>query len=407
MTMAGNKFEPRRLKLARSFHRMTLDELGSRVCASKQYVNQVERGLKVPADDLVAAIADVLDVRPEFFFRSPPADISTENSNFRRLRSTRVRDSEQLIAYGVVLDDLLSFIEQFLELPKANFPSFAATVPADIEDVAERARIHWGLTSDHPIESTIRVAENAGAVVVKFPAVAREIDALSINRPRPLIIRSSEKEKPTRLRFDIAHEIGHLLLHTGPTVLDADATLRREAEADRFASAFLLPRKPFERTFPRARRLDWQCIFALKRQWNVSAQAILRRAYDLTLIDAAQYRTGCIFISKQGYRKSEPFEPEEIEMPELLSTALRAMYDHLGMNVQEVSSRLGVQPVILGKLLGLPLPDLRTADPATVIDLSARMGWPQAEWMRERLVDRESRDEDPEPVILSDHPELK
>jgi Zn-dependent peptidase ImmA (M78 family) len=87
----------------------------------------------------------------------------------------------------------------------------------------------------------VRVAENAGAVVVKFPAIAREIDALSINRPRPLIVRTSEKEKPTRLRFDIAHEIAHLVMHHGPTPLEHDADARREAEADRFASAFLRP----------------------------------------------------------------------------------------------------------------------------------------------------------------------
>ena len=400
MTTASQKFEPRRLKLARSFHGLTLEEVGARVSASKQHINLVELGSKAPTEGLLDALAAALFVAPAFFFRPPPADISVANSNFRRLRSTRVRDSEQVIAHGVVLDDLLSFVEQFLELPKPNFPSFPAMHSPDIELAAEHTRIHWGLGSDLPIESTVRVAENAGAVVVKFPAVAREIDALSINRPRPLIVRTSEKEKPTRLRFDIAHEIAHLVMHRDPSPINEGAGLRREADADRFASAFLLPRKAFERGFPRTRRLDWQCIFALKRQWNVSAQAILRRAYDLALIDAAQYRTGCVYISKQGYRRSEPFEPAEIETPELLATALRTLHEHCRMSPADVAKQLGVQTVILAKLLGLPIPDLRTADPATVVDLNARLGWPQAEWMRDRPIDKESLDADPEPSDL-------
>ncbi|HEY0801378.1 MAG TPA: XRE family transcriptional regulator, partial [Steroidobacteraceae bacterium] len=391
------KFEPLRLRLARSFHGVTLEELGERVAASKQYINQIEQGLKAPSDSLLEALSAALAVKPAFFARTPPADISVANSNFRRLRSARVRDSEQVLAHGVMLDDLLMYVERFLGLPKPNFPSFRATQPTDIERAAEQARLHWGLTVDLPIESTVRVAENAGAVVVKFPAVAREIDALSINRPRPLIIRTSEKEKPTRLRFDIAHEIGHLILHSDGAPISPEATQQREREADLFASAFLLPKKAFERSFPRSRRLDWHCIFALKRQWRVSAQAILRRAYDLAIIDAAQYRTGCVYISKNGYRRDEPFEPDEIETPELMATALRALHERCGVKPLDVATALGVEVSTLAKLLGLPIPDLGGADPATVVDINQRGGWPQAEWMRSRAFEKHSADADPEP----------
>ena len=64
---------------------------------------------------------------------------------------------------------------------------------------------------------------------------------------------------------------------------------------------------------------------------NVSAQAILRRAHDLALIDAAQYRIGCVYISKQGYRRSEPFEPDQIETPELLATILSTLHKQCRM----------------------------------------------------------------------------
>jgi hypothetical protein len=36
--------------------------------------------------------------------------------------------------------------------------------------------------------------------------------------------------------------------------------------------------------------------------------------------------------------------------------------------------------VLLGKLLGVPFPDLREADARTVIDLNARLDWSKVKW---------------------------
>ena len=153
-----------------------------------------------------------------------------------------------------------------------------------------------------------------------------------------------------------------------------------ETQAHRFASAFLLPRKGFVREFPRGRRLDWHGIFAVKRRWKVSAQAILRRARDLELIDAAQYRSGNIFISKQGYKRNEPYEPAESEKPEMLRTALIALQQSKGMLPKDVAHKLGIQPVLLGKLLGLPIPNLNEADARMIVNLNARLDWSRAKW---------------------------
>ncbi|WP_445083824.1 ImmA/IrrE family metallo-endopeptidase [Candidatus Vondammii sp. HM_W22] len=68
-----------------------------------------------------------------------------------------------------------------------------------------------------------------------------------------LIIRSTAKTAPTRLRFDTAHERGHLVMHIRIVTGDTGT----EAQANRFASAFLLPRRDFVREFPRSRRIDW------------------------------------------------------------------------------------------------------------------------------------------------------
>jgi len=369
-------FEPRRLRLARTFLGRTLDQLGESVGTTRQFIHQFESGRRTPNDETTAALASALHVEADFFLRPAPMDVPQDACNFRKLQASRVKDIEQVLAHGQLLSELIDLLESELEFPAPNFPRIRVETLDDVERAAQRARTHWALTADQPIVSTIRVAENAGAIVVKFPGVSEDIDALSVGAERPLIIRSSEKEKPTRLRFDIAHEIGHLIMHRAfrPELETA------ERQANRFASAFLLPAKPFSREFPRGRRLDWHGIFAIKRRWNVSAQAILRRAHDLTLIDAAQYKSGNVFISKQGYKRSEPYEPEGSEKPEVLRSALIALQQVEGLLPKDIARRLHVQPVLLGKLLGLEIPDIDAADAPSVINFNARLDWARTKW---------------------------
>jgi Zn-dependent peptidase ImmA (M78 family)/DNA-binding XRE family transcriptional regulator len=383
MMTESSPFEPKRLKIARQFHGYTQVELGDRVSVSRQYINQLEAGPGTPTEDMRAALAAALNVEPSFFTKRVKSELDTDDCNFRSILSRRARDVEQVLAHGALLADLVTFVEAELdkadmEFPAVDFPHIKVTDDESIERAAERARLHWNLTSDQPIDNTIRVAEHAGAVVVKFPGVAHEIDALSVSGDRPLIVRASEKEQQSRLRFDIAHEIGHLVMHQKQSRPDDHDTA--EAQANRFASAFLLPRKPFMKAWPRGRRLDWHGIFQIKREWKASAAAILHRASDLGLIDAAQHRSGYIYLSKQGFRRTEPCEPAGEETPEVLRDALIQLQKVSGLLPKDVARVLGVQPVILGKLLHLAMPDLREADAATVINLNARLDWSKAKW---------------------------
>lgn len=372
------QFEPRRLRLARTFRGFTFEELGDKVSASRQFVHQLESGKRSPAPDMTAALAAALLVESDFFTRPVANDIPHDECNFRSLASSRVRDLEQVISHGILLEELLESLEEDLEFPEVNFPRIPVDDLEEVEVCAARSRTFWGLGLSDPIASIIRVAENAGAIVIKFPGVASEIDALSIYRRRPMIIRSSDKESPTRVRFDVAHEIGHLVMHGGGSSSERGEL---EDQANRFASAFLLPREAFVREFPVGRRLDWQGMFALKRRWGVSAQAILRRAYDLELIDAAQYRSGQVFISKQGYRRHEPYEPAQAESPEVMRSALEVLQGIEGSRPRDVAKRLGIQPVLLGRLLGFDLPDLGEIDSQSVIRLNERMEWSRIKWL--------------------------
>jgi len=346
-------FDGERLRLARVAKGLTLDDLGGRVSATRQYLNQLEQGTKLPTEAMTEALAAALGVTARFFSLSMRGCVSAEQCHFRKQRTTPVSVVSQVLARGTLLDGFIDRLDHALKLPKVSFPDIPVTSIADVEDAAEQTRKQWRLGTG-PILSMMRVVENAGAVVSFFGGVSERVDALSIDRRRPMIIRSEAKPSACRLRFDLAHECGHLVMHKG--VLTGDKIT--EDQANRFASAFLLPRSAFIHEFPRGRLLNWQAIFEMKLRWKVAASAILRRAYDLKMLSADQYRTGCIHLSKTGQRKFERYDDVIVtEEPELLPSAMSALEEASPGAVRRIAAEAGLEDDMFEGVSGLGLPE--------------------------------------------------
>ncbi|OFW18863.1 MAG: hypothetical protein A3H27_04390 [Acidobacteria bacterium RIFCSPLOWO2_02_FULL_59_13] len=205
-----------------------------------------------------------------------------------------------------------------LNFPSLDVPRKSATSIEEIEAAAEYCRNHWDLGLDRPVLQVGRIMERAGVIIVPHVIQTTKVDAFSRNGPTTIIFLNQAIQSTSRWNFDIGHECGHLVLHSGiPT-----GTIETERAADRFASAFLMPRKAFAREFTRMGSFSWKYIFDLKRSWQTSAQAIVRRAYDLGLLGAVGYRRAFKYMSMKGWRTTgEPAEPA-FQQPELLSTAL-------------------------------------------------------------------------------------
>lgn len=133
-----------------------------------------------------------------------------------------------------------------------------------------------------------------------------------------------------------------------------------EGEAHRFASAFLIPRSAFAREFPRSRRiLDWNALFTMKLRWKVSVRAIARRAFDLGLIDAAQYRRANIQLVKTGQAKAERYEERiAVEKPELLRAAIRWVSNRDVIVLHHLLANLGMSPELFTRPTGARMPTL-------------------------------------------------
>lgn len=329
-----------RLRLAREFRGLTQEKLARAVAASPTLVRYCELGKKrEPAHDLVEAFGNVLGFEPGFFYNKLTDVFQDNECSFRHRRTTAEKTKTQVRAHATLIAMVVERLRSVFRFPKLNIPAMKAASAEEIEVAAEQCRRHWNLGVEGPLVHVGRAAEHAGIFIFPHLAHSEKVDAFSRRGKTTIIFLNQAIESTSRWNFDIAHECGHIVMHQGMITGDIET----EAAADRFASAFLMPRRAFEREF-RAKPFSWNFIYELKRRWQASAAAIIRRAYDLHLIDAVMYRRSYQYMSAQGWRtKGEPDEPT-FQQPELLTMALSSLGKRVDLTIEEVRAELHFTP---------------------------------------------------------------
>lgn len=348
LQLAAHLFHPPRLTVARELRGLTKAALAERIDKSPAAISQFEGVGRVsckPDAQTLARIALTLGVPVSFFSRKhPESNLELDQCHFRSLRSASQRQRRKLLAIGTLTRDLLGFLEEHLELPHEEISYLARTVRGtdDIERAARDVRQAWGLGLG-PINSVTRLLESRGVLVVQVPAECKDVDAFSTwHGGRPLIFLVMEKGSTSRTRFDACHELGHLVMHTD--VSPGSSELEREA--NRFASAFLLPAESFAAECPRW--LNWPHFHELKARWLVSVQALVRRAYDLRLLSQASYRRAFVHLNRTGERTKERGEPPQ-EPPTLVVRSLKELEPDF--SISDVARHLGVSEAEVQALL--------------------------------------------------------
>lgn len=353
-----------KLRLARLAKGYSLDGLGKALGVTRQNVHKMEAGQE-PTLEQLPQLCELLGVRERYFYAERNNPVVEDQCHFRSLRSRTKTLTSTVMARAELLDALVKELEKYYSLPDFKLPDVSDLNFSNINDIdkaAERVRHYWDL-GNGPIEDMTIIVENAGVIVATVDGVNEKVDAFSMSRKRPIIIRNSSKKSPCRYRFDLAHELGHLVMHDG-LVTGCKET---EKQANFFASAFLMPKTVFHaavQNFPivkGTRSLNWLSLYKLKRYFKVSFKALLYRANSLGLISDDQMRSGYIYLNKSGQTKKEELDDElPIERPHLLCDLLSGLPPARWYNVLD---NLGFTQVFVKELL----PQIRLPVPLTTL----------------------------------------
>ena len=360
-------FNGNRLKTARQYRGLTVEELSQKINVSKQAVSQYETGKieDVPFQKILA-ISGALNFPYRYFAQEDISNIKTGATYFRSLMKT---SKKYRLAQEIKMEHIAtiySLLNEYVTFPQLNLPGWIGEITSPAE-AAKELRNYWGL-GDKPIDNIMRTVEQNGIIVTTFATDTDDIDAFSqyidMNDFDVYIIAlSSNKESAARINFDIAHELGHIMLHEwseDEEVLTREEFKAKEKEANEFAAAFLLP----ETSFAKEVSLDPQKLdyyVQLKRRWKVSVAAMLYRSCDLGIITQGQYQYMMRVMQNKGWRKSEPLDNTiKAANPSLFSDAVDLLLVNNVFTSKEFVDELGdmglaMNPDELETLLNLPL----------------------------------------------------
>jgi Zn-dependent peptidase ImmA (M78 family)/transcriptional regulator with XRE-family HTH domain len=353
-------FNGARLRQAREVRGYRANELAHELSLTPQAISHYERGLKTPTPVTMTLLANFLRVPEHFFLRSnlPGPETATF---FRSMAAATKLARTGAAGRQTWLAALTEYLSHYVEFPAVNVPTF--DLPSDplrlslddVENIAEDAREHWNVLRG-PIGNMLYLLENQGVVVARESLGSPMLDSLSsIIQQRPYMLIGTDRGNAYRWRFDGAHELGHLVLHRGvpnSALLDKTQHKHMEAQAHRFASAFLMPAREFVGELF-APSLD--AFRAMKPRWKVTVQAMIVRAHDLHLINDDQYERLWRGIARRGWRREEPLDAStEPERASLLGRGLHQVMLENRCAAGDITHAVSLSAYDIESLAGVP-----------------------------------------------------
>lgn len=298
----SGRFNPEMLVCAREATRMTQTALAKAIGVSQPVIGKIESSLTYPTDDLINKFCVELNVNHGFFFVDRSSRLASMSDFYHRaLAKSRRADVKAVHArcsiYDVQIDRLLNITDEIEDrIPEIDPENHMGNIAL----VASMARAKMGIPKG-PIPNLTEVIEQCGGIVIDSGFDAEGVDALCRWVPGlPKLFFVNGSKPADRIRFSLAHELGHTIMHFRS---DVDLKIAEE-QANNFASCFLMPETDIRSEL--RRRLTVNELAPLKRKWRVSMQSIIRRAKDLGYIDERQYTNIHKMFSRRGWRKIEP-----------------------------------------------------------------------------------------------------
>ena len=230
-----------RLKSARKMAGLSLAGLAERTgnAITRQAINKYEKGMMNPSSEVLSALSNALDVKPDYFCREP--NVSLSDMEFRKKSKLSIKE------YESIKHHTLDFLERYLEIEDIlqDQAIFENPIPADlrkvndfegVEIVAKELRECWNV-GEAPLFDLVELVEDHGIRIYEIET-SDQFDGISAWVGDTPVVAVNLNNDSVRRRFTIAHELGHILLEFE----NEEEEKEREKLCHSFAGAFLLPR---------------------------------------------------------------------------------------------------------------------------------------------------------------------
>lgn len=325
---------------------------------SRQMISSYESGKTIPTGKNILKLAQVLDFPSSFFSREVEA--LTSDGMFFRSQSAATKRARDMQKMDLTFSNsIYNLLKKYVEFPVVNLPQlyvddYKELTSEIIKDKATELREIWGIDNNSPIPNLIRIMEANGFIVTKSNMENPKIDAVSKwVLDRPFVIFTDNGESAVRRRFNAAHEIGHIILHSEiESIYNLNATeLKKiEKQANEFASYFLLPDDAFLDSLV---TINLEGFIQLKKYWLVSIGAMVMKTYNLGILNDNQYTYIQKKMSKNRWKKVEPLDNElNVEQPSVFLEVYKMLVESGLFNNISLNTKIGLPQDYLRNMIG-------------------------------------------------------
>ncbi|MGH3887518.1 MAG: helix-turn-helix domain-containing protein [Pseudonocardiaceae bacterium] len=323
------------LLVARKAQDLTQDDVCGQLGITQATLSRYENDQRVPDDETLSKFAQIYGVTVGFLrYGQRMQGALAIDSHMRRQKTTKATLWRRLEARLNMHRLHASLLFEEVSLRSTNIiPTFD---PEDTQPAAAAliTRAQWRMPIG-PVLHLIRWLEAAGCIVIEEDFGTTRIDGLSQWIGDHPVILVNSGLLADRKRLTLAHELGHLSLHS--SIVTADM----EEEANSFAAEFLMPELVIR---PELRNLSLGKLIDLKREWGISMQAILERAYRLGLVKPRDRADFYRALNSRGWKVREPVSDElPIERAEL-TQEIGARMRERGLSDDEIARMAGFAP---------------------------------------------------------------
>ena len=255
------------------------------------------------------------------------------HSMWRKKQSVTVKEMDQIIAdFNFRILHIRRMLEAVEFIPQSNIPKLEpAKYDNNIEQIASTVRSHW-LVPQGPFPNLTASIEQAGGIVIHSSMGGSDVSGITIAAPGlPPIILLNKDQPADRMRFTLAHELGHIVMHKFPSPT-------MEKEANEFASALLMPTSDIEHALF---DIDLPKLAALKPEWRVSMQALLYRGQERGIIPKSVANHLWRQFNVNRIKMREPPELDfEPEVPGVISRMVSLHLETFGYSIIEFAKIL-------------------------------------------------------------------
>jgi Zn-dependent peptidase ImmA (M78 family)/DNA-binding XRE family transcriptional regulator len=317
-----------RIRLARESRKMTQSELAEALSVSPALISRWELQLSDPGPELLS-ICKILKYAPKYFVPEKIFAPSILSHNYRKTSAMSIKDKKAVEAVAYIRVDQISRIIEKWATFDWGIPSYDPDQTSP-EEIATNLRIEWGLNRG-PIPDLTRLIESKGVFIFLEEFADSELDGITVKKSGipPVIFLNSDRPGE-RIRFTLAHELGHLVMHSIPRHL-------MEEEAHSFAAAFLMPKHDIADDLRSANLFS---LSNLKAYWKVSLQALIYRAQKLESISLSQSRRLFMEINKNGWKRNEPI-PINPEIPGMSKYLIDHIMKSTKFSLDEIAETIG------------------------------------------------------------------